>query len=70
MRMVIVRTVKGNKLKLQIRRIHDINDNVYDIFDIMENILGVYWVSVVTYFQLEDALLQYPDIEIEDARKD
>lgn len=56
--------------KLQIRRIEQMNGNVFDIYDVMyykNTFLG--YVSVgEDYETLEDALKMHPGIDIEDKR--
>lgn len=55
--------------KLQIREINDIQGNRYKIYDVMFRTKFGLWKSVCTLDTLEDAIIQYPNIHIEDLTK-
>lgn len=58
------------KNQLEIRTIHDIQDNIYDIFEVMyfDKRIGR-WRGITTFFSLEEALIWYPNVDIIDKRK-
>lgn len=55
----------GNR-KIQKRKITNINNESYEIYDLMELDIFNRWNSLATYFDLEQALAHNKGIQVED----
>lgn len=55
--------------KIDIRTIHDISGNIYDIFDFMVKDRFDRWISKCTYFELDEAVKCHPNTPIVDSRE-